>query len=242
MSIIKEQDLFVDSESLGSYNNFELYLPHPIIIEENQRAYIRLKDLQILNSFYNISADLQNNSFSILHTTRSYTRTPIAGSVGYFTDTNLFNTSGVNIYKPILNSVNDATSHTETLTQNAGEYTIKIYDATITTSGSVIPANSKFQNIFNTGLTTAFMTFNATDYLVYYNSISPTESRFVSNCEIVVENFLNTSFPSNIVPTATLYIGVQVLGSVDGITWTELLPVGSNVISYATNEWATAIH
>jgi plastocyanin len=227
----------LDSDSVGSYNNFDIYLPMPIIVEDDEKAYIRLKDFQMLNSCYNISSDLQNNTFTIQHTTRTYTRTPIAGSVEYFTDTNLFQTAGGNIYKPILNSVNDGVAHTETLTQNAGNFTIKLYDSTIITSGTITPANSKFMNIFNATTSTAFMTFNATDYLVYYNATTPTESRFVSSCEVVLENYALTSTA----PTTTVYVGIQVWGSVDGITWYELLLVGSNVITWATNEWATAI-
>lgn len=233
------QDIYVDSESLGSYNDFTTYLPHPIIVEDDEKAYICLKDFQMLNSCYNISSDLQNNTFTMLHTTRTYDRTPIVGSVEYFTDTNLFQTTGGNIHKPILNSINDGTAHTETLIPNTGNFTIRLYDSTITTSGVVIPANSKFMNIFNTGLTTAFMAFNATDYLVYYNPNVLTESRFVSSCEVVVENFLNSSFPSNIAPSVSLSVSVQVSGSVDGITWTSLGNVGT--ITYATNEWTTAI-
>jgi hypothetical protein len=231
------QDIYVDSESLGSYNDFTTYLPHPIIVEDDEKAYICLKDFQMLNSCYNISSDLQNNTFTILHTTRTYNRTPIVGSVEYFTDTNLFQTTGGNIYKPILNSINDGTAHTETLIPNTGNFTIRLYDSTITTSGVVIPANSKFMNIYNTGLTTAFMAFNATDYLVYYNPNVLTESRFVSSCEVVVENFLNSSFPSNIVPSVSVSVAVNVEGSADGITWTSLGIIGT--FTYATNEWAT---
>lgn len=238
-TITHTQDIYVDSESLGSYNDFTTYLPHPIIVEDDEKAYICLKDFQMLNSCYNISNDLQNNTFTMLHTTRTYNRTPIVGSVEYFTDTNLFQTAGENIYKPILNSTNDGTAHTETLTPNTGNFTIRLYDSTITTSGVVIPANSKFMNIFNTGLTTAFMAFNSTDYLVYYNPNVLTESRFVSSCEVVVENFLNSSFPSNIAPSVSLSVSVQVSGSADGITWTSLGNVGT--ITYATNEWTTAI-
>lgn len=233
------QDLYIDSESTGSYNNFDIHLPHPVIVDDDEKAYICLKDFQMLNSCYNISSDLQNNTYTILHTTRSYTRTPIVGSVEYFTDTNLFQTTGGNIHKPILNSINDGTAHTETLIPNTGNFTIRLYDSTITTSAVVIPTNSKFMNIFNTGLTTAFMAFNATDYLLYYNPNVLTESRFVSSCEVVVENFLNSSFPSNIAPSVSLSVSVQVSGSVDGITWTSLGNVGT--ITYATNEWTTAI-
>lgn len=232
------QDIFVDSESLGSYNNFDVLLPHPIIVEDDEKAYISLKDFQSLNSQYNISADLQNNTFTILHTTRTYDRTPIAGSVDYFTDTDLFQTTGVNIYKPILNSTNDGVAGTETLTPNAGNTTIRLYDSTITTSSVVSPANSKFMNIFNSTISTAYMAFNATDYLVYYNPSALTESRFVSSCIIVMENFLNSSFPANIVPTATLSIMVSLSGSPDGINWTLLGHIGT--ATYATNEWATA--
>lgn len=235
------QDLYCDTESLGSYNDFTIFLPHPIIVEEDERCYIRLKDYQMLNSCYNISSDLQNNTFTILHTTRTYTRTPVVGSIPYIDDVDIFQQSGGNIYKPILNSVNDGTAHTETLIPNANALTIKLYDSTITTSGSVIPANSKFQNIFDTGLSAALMTFNATDYLVYYNSITTTESRFVSSIEVVLENYAISSLPFQTAPTSPVYIGIQVWASIDGINWTELLPVGSNVITWEINEWATAI-
>lgn len=231
------QDLYIDTESLGSYNDFTVFLPHPVIIEEDERCYIRLKDFQMLNSCYNISNDLQNNTFTILHTTRTYNRTPIAGSVGYITDTDLFQTAGGDIYKPILNSTNDGVAHTETLIANAGNFTIKLYDSTIITSGTLTPANSKFMNIFNTGISTAFMTFSNTDYLVYYNSTTPTESRFVSSCEVVVENYALIATA----PTSPVSITVQIWGSVDGVVWVNLGNVSSNVINYATNEWATAI-
>jgi hypothetical protein len=231
------QDLYIDTESLESYNDFTVYLPHPVIVEEDEKAYICLKDFQMLNSMYNISADLQNNTYTIQHTTRSYTRTPIVGSVEYFTDTDLFQTAGANIYKPILNSTTDGTAHTETLTPNAGDFTIKLYDSTITTSATTTPANSKFMNIFNFGVSTAFMSFNATDYLVFYNPTALTQSRFVSSCDVVVENYLSNTFPqANINPTVSLLIGVNVEGSVDGINWTIIGIVGT--FTYLTNEWA----
>ena len=230
-------DLYIDTEALGSYNDFSVFLPHPIILEEDENAFICLKDFQSLNSMYNISSDLQNNTFTILHTTRTYTRTPVVGSVPYIDDVDIFQQAGGNIYKPILNSVNDLIAHTETLIPNANAFTIKLYDSTITTSGSVIPANSKFQNIFDTSLSSAFMTFTNTDYLVYYNYNNPTDSRFVSSCEVVLENYALIATAS----TTTVYVGIQVWGSADGITWIELLPVGSNVITWQTNEWATAI-
>jgi len=233
------QDIYVDSDSLGSYNDFTLYLPHPVIVEDDEKAYICLKDFQMLNSCYNISSDLQNNTFTIQHTTRTYTRTPIAGSVQYFTDTNLFQTAGGNIYKPILNSVNDGVAHTETISPNAGNFTIKLYDSTIITSSVVLPANSKFMNIFNATTSTSFMTFNATDYLVYYNATTPTESRFVSSIEVIVENYPTASLPSATAPSASVSVAINVEGSVDGITWSIIGSIGT--FTYATNEWATAI-
>lgn len=82
------------------------------------------------------------------------------------------------------------------------------------------------------------MTFNATDYLVYYNPSALTESRFVSSSIIIMENFLNSSFPANIVPSNTLSIMVSLYGSANGNTWTLLGHIGT--ATYATNEWATA--
>jgi len=230
-------DIFIDSEALGSYNDFTAYLPHPIIVSEDEKCFICLKDFQSLNSMYNISSDLQNNTFTIQHTTRSYTRTAVVGSVPYIDDVDIFQQSGGSIYKPILNSINDGIAHTETLIPNANVFTIKLYDSTITTSGTITPANSKFQNIFDTVLSSAFMTFTNTDYLVYYNYNNSTDSRFVSSCEVVLENYALIATA----PTTAVYVGIQVWGSADGITWTELLPVGGNVITWNTNEWATAI-
>lgn len=227
---IKILDLYIDSESTGSYNNFDIHLPHPVLVEDDERCYICLKDYQQLNSMYNISSDLQNNTLTILHTTRTYSRTPVVGYIEYFVDTDLFQTTGANIHKPILNSVNDGVAHTETLVPNAGDYTIKLYDSTITTSGVLTPSSSKFSNIFET-ITSAFMSFNATDYLVYYNPITPTESRFVSSIVIDVENYVITINP----PTSSISLTVNVEGSADGISWTSLGTAGT--ITYAINDW-----
>lgn len=234
-------DLYIDSEALGSYNDFTAYLPHPVLVEDDERCYIRLKDYQQLNSCYNISSDLQNNTYSILHTTRSYSRTPTGEDTRYFTDTNLFNTSGGNIYKPILNSVNDGVAHTETLTPNAGNFTIKLYDSTITTSSVVLPANSKFVNIFSPTpspayLTTRFMGLSNTDYLVYYNATTPTESRFVKSIDVVIENVAAPLTPESNVITIT----AKVWGSVDAISWNDLGNVETNVMTYGIGSWLTS--
>lgn len=239
--ITQEQDLYIDSESLGSYNNFDVILPHPVIVQDDEKAYIRLKDYQQLNSFYNISNDLQNNTFTIKHTTRTYTRTASGTDTPYILDTNFFNTSGGNIYKPILNSLQDGVAHTETLTANAGAFTIKLYDSTITTTAVITPANSKFMNIFAQTpsplyLTTRFMAFSNTDYLVYYNFNNPTESRFVKSCEVVIENIAAPLTPE----LNTIYIGVEVWGSSDGITWNNLGFVQTNVMTYQPNDWLTS--
>lgn len=240
-TITQEQDLYIDTESVGSYNDFDIHLPHPVIVEEDERAYIRLKDFQMLNSCYNISNDLQNNTFTMLHTTRTYDRTPTGADTRYFTDTNLFQTAGGNIYKPILNSINDGTAHTETLIPNTGNFTIRLYDSTITTSGVVIPANSKFMNIFSPTpspayLTTRFMALSNTDYLVYYNAITPTESRFVKSVDIVIENVASPLFPES----NTITITAKLWGSTDGINWNDLGNVESNVMTYAIGSWLSS--
>jgi len=239
--IITTQDLYIDSDSLGSYNNFDVILPHPIIVEPDEKAYICLKDFQILNSMYNISSDLQNNTFTILHTTRTYNRTASGADTRYFIDTNIFNSSGGNIYKPILNSVQDGVAHTETLTPNAGNITLKLYDPTIQTSGVVLPANSKFMNIFSPTpspayLTTRFMALSNTDYLVYYNATTPTESRFVKSVDIVIENVASPLTPE----INSITITAKVWGSVDGIIWNDLGNVESNVMTYAIGSWLSS--
>jgi hypothetical protein len=210
-----------------------------VIVDDDEKVYICLKDFQMLNSCYNISSDLQNNTYSIVHTTRTYTREPAGDNVDYVIDANLFRLANPNIHKPILNSVSDGVAHTETLTANAGNFTIKLYDSTITTTGAVLPANSKFMNIFNTGITTAFMSFNPTDYLVYYNFNDLTESRFAYSCEVVVENYIIQQHSHR--PTTTFIIGVVVSGSVDGKTWTDLGVVGQNYAEFLVNDWSNTL-
>jgi hypothetical protein len=232
-------DLYIDSESLGSYNNFDVILPMPVIVDDDERCYIRLKEFQMLNSMYNISSDLQNNTFSILQTSRTYTRTATGATIDYFIDDDLFKITIPNLHKPLLNSINNGIAHTETLTANAGDFTIKLYDSTITTSGAVLPTNSKFMNIFNTGLSTAFMTFNSTDYLVFYNFNNLTESRFAFNCEVVLENVIIPVLGNR--PTTSIIIGVEVSGSVDGINWIDLGVVGQNYAEFIPADWSSAV-
>ena len=199
------QDLFIDSEALGSYNDFTVFLPHPVMIEDDERCYIRIKDLQILNSFYNISNDLQNNLLSIIKTNRTYSRSITGTPEAYFVDTNLFQTAGADIHKPILPSIWDGTAHTEKLVPNAGDYTIKLYDATITTTNaSVAPASAKLSNIFRSTIGTNWMTFNPTDYIVYYNKTIPTNSRFIYDLTFTVENVVMAP------PSGTVYITLKI--------------------------------
>ena len=227
------QDLFIDSEATGFYNNFDIHLPHPVIVNDDEKAYVRLKDFMMLNSTYNISNDLQNNLLSIIKTNRTYSRSIIGTPEAYFVDTNLFNTAGANIHKPILNVIWDSNSHTETLVPNAGDYTIKLYDATIiTTNTSVEPASAKLSNIFRSTIGTNWMTFNPTDYFVYYNKTTPTNSRFIYDLTFTIENVV-------MAPAAeTVYITLKIWSSIDGITWVENpLNGGNPTAGYNIDEW-----
>lgn len=231
------QDIYIDSESLGTYNDFTVYMPFPIIVNDDEKAYVRLKDFMMLNSTYNISNDLQNNLLSIIQTNRSYSREPVGDPIPYFIHTNMFQQSGGNINKPILNSTNNGTLHTETLTPNAGDYTVMLYDSTITTTGTVIPANSKFSNIFRDGvadISTNYMTFNPTDYLVYYNKTTPTSSRYIYDL-----TFCITNVPVSPAPTETVYITMKIYSSVDGVVWVENIPdLGQSPTNgFNTSEW-----
>jgi hypothetical protein len=155
-----------------------------------------------------LSINDYDRSLSYLKSVQVSTSTNILKSVS-----NLFQTTGANIYKPI-NSVNDGVTHTETITQNTENLTLKFYDSTITTSGVVLPANSKFMNIFSqTPSPTRFMTFSDTDYLVYYNSITPTESRFVKSIEVVIENVASPLTPENNTFSNTCPLMVNWLGA-----------------------------
>ena len=228
------QDLFIDSEATGSHGDFTVYMPYPIIVNDDEKAYIRIKDFQQLNSIYNISTDLENNLLSIIKTDRTYARTASGSTVGYVNDTDLFQTAGGNIHKPILNSVWDGTLHTETITPNAGDYTIKLYDATITTTNTnVLPANSKISNIFRSTIGTNFMTFNPTDYFVFYNKTTPTNSRFIYDMTFTIENVVMSA------PSGTVFITLKIWSSIDGITWVENpLNGGNPTAGYNIDEWA----
>lgn len=233
------QDLYIDTESVGSYNNFDIHLPHPVIVEDDEKAFIRLKDFQQLNSTYNISNDLQNNLMSIIKTDRTYSRTPSGTEVAYFNPPDLFNTSGTYIYKPRTNPAWNGTLHTETITPAVGDYTIKLYDPTITTTYANAPlVDVKLSNIFDTTFTTNYMTFNPDDYLVFYNFTTPTSGRFVSSMTFTLENV-----PSVFAPPETVYISLRVWSSVDGTNWIENeLGMGqSPAIGYMTTEWTSAI-
>ena len=178
-----------------------------------------------------LSINDYDRSLSYLKSVQVSTSTNILKSVS-----NLFQTTGANIYKPI-NSVNDGVAHTETLTQNIENLTLKLYDNNITTSGTVLPENSKFMNIFSqTPSSTRFMTFSDTDYLVYYNAITPTESRFVKSIEVVIVNVASPLTPEN----NTITITAKVWGSVDGITWNDLGNTTTNIMTFATNDWTTS--
>jgi hypothetical protein len=183
------------------------------------------------NDPIHLSINDYDRSLSYLKSVQVSTSTNILKSVS-----NLFQTAGANIYKPI-NSVNDGVAHTETLTPNAENIALKLYDSTITTSGTVLPINSRFMNIFSpTTSSTRFMTFYDTDYLVYYNAITPTESRFVKSIEVVIENVASPSTPEN----NTVTITAKVWGSVDGITWNDLGNTTTNIMTFATNDWTTS--
>lgn len=181
-----------------------------------------------------LSINDYDRSLSYLKTIQLSTIPNILKSVS-----NLFQKTGVNIDKPILNTFNDGGAHTESITQqNTDIMTLKFYDSTITMSGEVLRENSKFMNIFSPSppSSTRFMSFSDTDYLVYYNSITPTDSRFVKSIEVVIENVASPLTPEN----NTINIAVKVWGSVDGITWNDLGNTTTNVMTFATNNWATS--
>jgi hypothetical protein len=229
------QDLFIDSESTGSYNNFDIHLPHPIIIEEDEKAYICLKDFQQLNSIYNISSDLQNNTFGIVKTERTYFRTPSGTPVAYFNNTDLFSTTGIYTDYPITNPAWDGVAHTETITPNAGDYTIRLYDPTITTTYANAPITSvKLRNIFRPTAETNYTTFAPDDYIIYYNKTTPTSGRFMDDMTFSIMNV--ASALNN--PTNAVYITLKLWSSIDGITWVQNAVNGGNpTIGFNVGEW-----
>lgn len=234
-------DLYVDTEAslTGSYNNFDVILPMPIIVSDTEKCYVRLKDFMMLNSCYNISNDLQNNTLSIIQTNRTYSRTPSGAAVAYFNPDDLFNTSGTYIYKPRINPAWNGTLHTETITPAVGDYTIRLYDPTITTTYTNAPITSvKLSNIFRSTIGTNYMGFNPDDYLVFYNYTTPTSGRFISSMTFSIENVIGFT-----PPTGTIYVFLKVWSSVDGITWVEnSIGMGeSPALGYTTYEWVSAV-
>lgn len=231
-------DLYVDTEAslTGTYNNFDVILPMPVIVNDDEKCYVRLKDFTMLNSCYNISNDLQNNTLGIIQTNRIYSRSPSGTAVAYFNDTDLFNTSGTYVDYPITNPAWNGTLHTETIIPSVGDYTILLYDPTITTTYANAPITSvKLRNIFRPTIGTNFTTFNPDDYLVFFNKTNPTSGRFISQLTFSIENV--ASVINN--PTEPVYITFNVWSSIDGITWVEnAVSLGdSPSIGYATTEW-----
>ena len=234
-------DLYVDTEAslTGTYNNFDVILPMPVIVNDDEKCYVRLKDFTMLNSCYNISNDLQNNTLGIIQTNRIYSRSPSGTAVAYFNPPDLFNTSGTYIYKPRINPAWNGTLHTETITPVAGDYTIRLYDPTITTTYANAPLiDIRLSNIFTSTLEANYMTFNPDDYLVFYNFTTPTSGRFISQLTFSIQNVVPL-----FAPTDPVYITLKVWSSVDGITWVENA-IGINdspSIGFNTNEWASSI-
>jgi hypothetical protein len=228
-------DLFIDSEALGIHNDFIAYMPHPITVSDDERAYICLKDFNMLNSIYNVSSDLENNTFGIIKTARTYSRSPSGSPVAYFLNTDLFNTTGTYTDYPITNPAWDGVAHTETVTPSAGDYTIRLYDPTITTTYANAPVTSvKLRNIFRPTAEANYTTFGPDDYIVYYNKTTPTSGRFMNDMTFSIMNV--ASAINN--PTSAVIITLKLWSSNDGITWIlNTLNGGNPSIGFNVGEW-----
>jgi hypothetical protein len=76
------------------------------------------------------------------------------------------------------------------------------------------------------------MTFNPTDYIIYYNKTTPTNSRFIDNMTFTIENVVGTP------PSGVVYVSLKIWSSTDGITWVENpLNGGSPSLGYSIGEW-----
>ncbi len=231
-TIAKTQDFYIDTSTAINKDDVNIILPHPIVIPETSKAYITIKNFTMLNSIYNISADLLNNTFTIISTIQNYIKNKSGGSLKLFDSALIFKTANPEIHHPITGIISwNATTKFEILTTTA--FNIYYYNTLITTTNSnVSQQNSYLRNIFDPDHpnTLHYVRINSEGYLIFKKNTTPNNGDFLRNVLITKIYTKPPSLGYPLVPATDTY---RAYGSYDGINWVEAI----NYYDPFTMEW-----
>ena len=232
----KITDFYIDSSLASNKDDINIILPHPIVVPETSKAYITIKNFTMLNSIYNISADLLNNTFKIIATIQNYTKNKSGESIALFDPIPFFKTSPPDIYYPIQGIISwNGTTHIEALMTQA--YDIYYYNTLITTTNAnVNHMDAYLRNIFDPNQinTIHYLRINSEGYLVFKKNTSINNGDFLRNVFITKRYVKPSGSPlyTSIPATDTF----RVYGSYDGLTWNEAI----NYFDPFTIEWTAS--
>ena len=234
-TITKTQDFYIDTATSPNKDDINIILPHPIVIPETSKAYITIKNFTMLNSIYNISADLLNNTIKIIATIQNYNENKSGSSIPLFDTTLLFKTEPPELYHPLAGIISwNGTTHFETLTTTL--YNMYYYNTYIvTTNTNVTQTNSYLRNIFDPlqTNTTHYVRINNEGYIIFKKNSGITDGDFLRNVLIAKKYTKPTSPVYALAPATDTF---NVYGSYDGITWFETI----NYFDLYTMEWTTS--
>lgn len=230
----KIQDFYIDTSTAINKDDINIILPHPIVIPETSKAYITIKNFTMLNSIYNISSDLLNNTFTIISTIQNYIKNKSGNGVALFDSALIFNTTNPDIYHPKVGIISwNATTKFETLTTMA--FNIYYYNTYITTTNTNVSNNTSYlKNIFDPNQLniTNYVRINSEGYIIFKKNTTPNNGDFLKTIQIAKKY----TKPSNPVYSLTSAIDTYTAyGSYDGINWVE----ATNYLDFYTMVWTT---
>ena len=232
-------DFYIDSSTYDNPSNFIVALPHPINVKEESKAYITMKNFNMLNSIYNISQDLLNNTFAIKASRKSYLKVKSGTLVKLFDSTIFFQTSGTYQYHPLAGIISQIDGQDlEILTTST--YTMYFKSTNITATNTNVSQNASIiRNIFDEDIvnTTHYMKWFVDSYLIIKKNSPITNGDFIGS--ILVERY----YTKNVAGADAVSISerIHVYGSHDGITWIEATYGSGNIaITWTTENLAAA--
>jgi hypothetical protein len=229
MTNISTTDFYVDSSTYENPSNFNIVLPHPINIKEESRAYITMKNFTMLNSIYNISDDLMNNTFAIRASRKSYLKVKSGTLIKMF-DSSIFfqTTTGTHQHHPLAGIISHIDGEDlEILTTPT--YTMYFRSTNITASNTNVSQNASIiRNIFDEDIinTTHYMRWFVDSYLIIKKNSPVTNGDFLGS--ILVERYY-TKPGSGVAQPISLSERIRVYGSHDGINWVEATYGSGNI-------------
>jgi hypothetical protein len=231
-------DFYIDSSTYENPSNFNITLPHPINVKKEGKAYITMKNFNMLNSIYNISQDLLNNTFAIKASRKSYLKVKSGTLVKLFDSAIFFETaSGTHQHHPLAGIISHVDGQDlEILTTPT--YTMYFKSTNITaTNTNVSQSASIIRNIFDEDIvnTTHYMRWFVDSYLIIKKNSPITNGDFIGS--ILVERYYTKTGSG---PDAvSLSERIHVYGSHDGITWIEATYGAGNIaITWTTGDLA----